>query len=90
MSKEKVIEFFSAVASDIALQEKLAAATDQESYVKIAQESGYSFTSEELDAVIAEQNEGELSDELLDAVAGGRANQFPCFHCFCFFRNDTE
>ena len=73
MSKESATEFLLMVASDTALQEKLASATAPESFVKIAQESGCSFTAEELFAVINEQNNEELKDEALDAVVGGRA-----------------
>ena len=72
MSKESATEFLLMVASDTALQEKLAVATDPDSFVKIAQESGCSFTTEELFAVISEQNNEELKDEALDAVVGGR------------------
>jgi predicted ribosomally synthesized peptide with nif11-like leader len=71
MSKESVSEFFLAVSSDETLQEKLAAATQPENFIKIAQEKGYRFTTEELFAVISEQNNGELNDEELNTVAGG-------------------
>jgi len=71
MSKESATEFLLMVASDTALQEKLAVATDPDSFVKIAQESGCSFTTQELFAVISEQNNEELKDEALDAVVGG-------------------
>jgi predicted ribosomally synthesized peptide with nif11-like leader len=73
MSKESATEFLLMVASDTALQEKLAVATDPDSFVKIAQESGCSFTTEELFAVISEQNNEELKDEALDAVVGGQS-----------------
>jgi predicted ribosomally synthesized peptide with nif11-like leader len=69
MSKESATEFLLMVASDTTLQEKLAVATDPDSFVKIAQESGCSFTAEELFAVISEQNNGELNDEELNSVA---------------------
>jgi len=73
MSKESATEFLLMVASDTALQEKLAVATDPDSFVKIAQESGCSFTTQELFAVISEQNNEELKDEALDAVVGGQS-----------------
>jgi len=72
MSKESATEFLLMVTSDTALQEKLASATQPENFIKIAQEKGYSFTTEELFAVISEQNNEELKDEALDAVVGGR------------------
>jgi predicted ribosomally synthesized peptide with nif11-like leader len=81
MSKESASEFLLMVASDTALQEKLAVATDPDNFVKIAQESGCSFTTEELFAVISEQNNGELNDQELNAVVAGvagRAAAAPC------------
>jgi predicted ribosomally synthesized peptide with nif11-like leader len=92
MSKESATEFLLMVASDTALQEKLASATDPESFVKIAQESGCSFTTQELFAVISEQNNEELKDEALDAVVGGK--QWNCMftahhaHFPCMFTAD--
>ena len=84
MSKESVSEFFLAVSSDETLQEKLAAATQPENFIKIAQEKGYSFTTEELFAVISEQNNEELKDEVLDAVVGGQQPQrMAQIVCFC-------
>jgi len=71
MSTEIVGQFLLAVSSDSALQEKLAA-TDSVNFVKIAQESGYSFTLEDLQAHLAQHNDGELSEDELEAVAGGR------------------
>ena len=60
----------------VAIQEKLAA-TDSVNFVKIAQESGYSFTLEDLQAHLAQHNDGELSEDELEAVAGGRKFNFP-------------
>jgi predicted ribosomally synthesized peptide with nif11-like leader len=72
MSTESVTQFFSAVSSDSRLQEKLTIATNPQSVVGIAKECGYSFTTEELKAVLTTANERELSDNELEAVAGGR------------------
>jgi predicted ribosomally synthesized peptide with nif11-like leader len=71
MSTEIVRQFLLAVSSDSQLQEKLAVATDTQNVVGMASECGYSFTAEELKAVLTEANERELSDKELDAVAGG-------------------
>jgi predicted ribosomally synthesized peptide with nif11-like leader len=76
MSTEIVRQFLLAVSSDSALQEKLAA-TDSVNFVKIAQESGYSFTLEDLQAHLAQHNDGELSEDELEAVAGGFIIKFP-------------
>jgi len=90
MSKESATEFFLMVASDTALQEKLAVATDPDSFVKIAQESGCSFTAEELFAVISEQNNEELKDEALDAVVGGAIPTGSCSNCRNAHRSDAS
>lgn len=71
MSTEIVRQFLLAVSSDSRLQEKLTVATDPQNVVGMASECGYSFTAEELKAVLTEANERELSDKELDVVAGG-------------------
>ena len=73
MSTESVRQFFSVVSSDSALKEKLASATDSVNFVQIAEDSGYSFTLEDLQAYIAQHLNDELSEEQLEAVAGGGA-----------------
>jgi predicted ribosomally synthesized peptide with nif11-like leader len=73
MSTERVSRFLSAVSSDSALQQKLAAVTDSVNFVKIVQECGYSFTLEDLQAHLAQHNNGELSEDELEAVAGGNS-----------------
>jgi predicted ribosomally synthesized peptide with nif11-like leader len=101
MSQESVTEFFLAVSSDEALQEKLEATTDPENFVNIAQESGYSFTTEDLMAVISSQNEGDLSDEALDTVVGGKVeldnysqlkfkNNWRHFDCLCVWKPGND
>ena len=74
MSTESISQFFSVVSSDSALKEKLAAITDSVNFVKIAQASGYNFSLEDLQAYIAQHNNGELSEDELEAVAGGKAS----------------
>ena len=74
MSTESVRQFLSAASSDSALKEKLAATTDSVNFVQIAQASGYSFSLEDLQAHITQHNNGELSEDELDAVAGGRSH----------------
>ena len=71
MSTESVREFFLAVSADSGLKQKLTAATDSVNFVQIAQESGYSFSLEDLQTYIAQHNNGELSEDELEAVAGG-------------------
>jgi predicted ribosomally synthesized peptide with nif11-like leader len=78
MSKEAVAEMMQAAGQDSALQQRLTEAGGFDEVVQIGAEKGYDFTSEELQMVLAErgisvtETEGdELSDEALEAVAGG-------------------
>jgi predicted ribosomally synthesized peptide with nif11-like leader len=83
MSDTKVEEFLKKVEEDQALQSELAKAleseNDREAVTALANSKGYDFSSEELWAGIQkrqaefEQKEGagELSEEELEAVAGG-------------------
>ncbi|MBW4573794.1 MAG: Nif11-like leader peptide family RiPP precursor [Aphanothece sp. CMT-3BRIN-NPC111] len=77
MSQEAVIQFFQALSQEKDLQGQLnyafATAAPQQ-LIQVASENGYSFTPEELSAVL--DNQGELSDQQLEAVAGGRRPQF--------------
>jgi predicted ribosomally synthesized peptide with nif11-like leader len=69
MSEEQLKAFLEKVKTDTSLQEKLKAADSPEAALEIAQEAGFSITSEELK--ISESV--ELSDEELEVgvVAGG-------------------
>ena len=83
MSDTKVEEFLKKVEEDQALQAELAkaleAGNEREAVTALANSKGYDFSSEELWAGIQKrqaefsQHEaaGELSDEELEAVAGG-------------------
>jgi predicted ribosomally synthesized peptide with nif11-like leader len=84
MSITKVEEFLNKVGEDAALQAELAKAleaeNDRQAVTELANSKGYEFSSEELWAEIQkrqaefEQNQaaaGELSDDELEAVAGG-------------------
>lgn len=83
MSVKKVEEFLNKVEENEALQADLAKAleaeNDREAVTELAKSNGYEFSSEELWAEIqkrqAEVNQkeiaGELSEEELEAVAGG-------------------
>lgn len=54
MIKKSVNQFLQAVAQDIALQEKFKVAADSKEFLKIDEELGYSFTTEDLKAVVKE------------------------------------
>jgi predicted ribosomally synthesized peptide with nif11-like leader len=76
MSKEAVEQMFQAAATDTALQQMLESADGYAAAVAIGAENGFNFTEEEAQAVLSERGlieglEGELSDEALEAVAGG-------------------
>ena len=78
MSKEAVEQMMQAAANDIALQQKLEAAGGFAAAVKIGADNGYNFTESDAKAVLSEHGllveegpEGELSDQALEAVAGG-------------------
>ncbi|ARV57832.1 hypothetical protein BZZ01_03555 [Nostocales cyanobacterium HT-58-2] len=80
MSRANVENFYQELLKDSALQEQLRTATDRDSTaalaVELGKEKGYGFTLEEAQAYIDEINannvpQGELSDELLESVAGG-------------------
>ncbi|GAB4317530.1 MAG: hypothetical protein Kow0091_24960 [Geminocystis sp.] len=84
MSQEAVISFLDAVPQNEELQRKLAtilesSENDREDAAQLANEYGYDITPDELWAEIqkrqqevkARQNAGELTDEELEAVAGG-------------------
>ncbi|GCL37701.1 MAG: Nif11-like leader peptide family RiPP precursor [Sphaerospermopsis kisseleviana] len=88
MSVNKVEEFLNQIAEDEALQTDLAKAleaeNDREAVTELANSKGYDFSSEELWAEIQKrqaefeqkQAEGELSDEELEAIAGGISPTF--------------
>jgi predicted ribosomally synthesized peptide with nif11-like leader len=83
MSSEAVNQFLQKIAEDETLQSSLAQAleaeNDREAVTQIGQQHGYTFTSDELWAEVKKrqhefetrQAAGELSDEELEAVAGG-------------------
>ncbi|MDB9524601.1 Nif11-like leader peptide family natural product precursor [Oscillatoria sp. CS-180] len=83
MSITAVQEFLGKVAEDPALQNDLAKAleaeSDRQAVANLAKSKGYDFSPEELAAeverrqqeVAQRQEAGELSDDELEAVAGG-------------------
>jgi predicted ribosomally synthesized peptide with nif11-like leader len=78
MSKEAVEQLLEAASKNTALQQKLEAAPGFPEAVKIGADNGYSFTEEDAKIVLQERGiltedgaEGELSEQALEAVAGG-------------------
>jgi predicted ribosomally synthesized peptide with nif11-like leader len=80
MSKADVQRLHQEVLQDVALQQRLRDAKDDQSLVALAleigQQKGYTFTKEEAQQYIKDLNisrsQQELSDEQLEAIAGGR------------------
>ena len=56
------------------LKEKLGKAESLDEVVKVLAEEGLAVTKEELEAALAQGENGELSEEALAAVSGGRIN----------------
>ena len=83
MSVESVNQLYQEVMQELALLEKFLAVRDRESLVNLAvevgQQKGYSFTVAEVEQALAAQSAasetGELSDEQLEAVAGGGSKE---------------
>lgn len=69
MSEEQIQAFLAKVKGDARLLQRLRAATDDESFVAMAREAGFSIDRAELSRYMASQM--ELTDEELEGVAGG-------------------
>ncbi len=86
MSMSAVQEFLTKVSEDQALQEQIAKAmesdNDRQSVTDLARSKGFDFTADELGQEISNREAearqkaeaGELSDDELEAVAGGGAS----------------
>lgn len=76
MSVESAKAFYSRMTKDEAFRTQLEQAASKEERQQILQAGGYEFTQEEWEAVTAEiqasnSTNNELKDEELEAVAGG-------------------
>ena len=71
MSEEQLKAFIEKVKADTILQEQLKAATDSDAILAIAKEAGFSISAEELT-----KSQSEVSDEELEAAAGGCVIEF--------------
>lgn len=58
MSQESANQFLEAVASDETLRDKFEAVNSPDDFLKISQQLGYNFTTEELMAIAREQSQG--------------------------------
>jgi predicted ribosomally synthesized peptide with nif11-like leader len=98
MSTTAVQDFLTKVSEDQSLQGELAKAlesdNDRQAVTALAQANGYEFSSDELWAEIQarqtdlakRQESDELSDEELEAVAGGELLVLRHQICYCYMR----
>ncbi|MEH1910897.1 MAG: Nif11-like leader peptide family natural product precursor [Nostoc sp.] len=75
MSNQSVYSFFSQVEQDSTLKQQVKATTNKDDLLRIAQESGYNFTAEDIKAFVEKNESDELDEEELEAVAGGGIKQ---------------
>ncbi|MBG1267462.1 Nif11-like leader peptide family natural product precursor [Nostoc sp. WHI] len=61
MTQQNATRLFQAVKQDQALQQRLKATADPNTFIQIAQERGYYFTAEELDSEISKLSEEDLA-----------------------------
>jgi predicted ribosomally synthesized peptide with nif11-like leader len=80
MSTKNLAKFIEQLQQDTSLQQRLAAVPDKEAQSRLAVELGaqlgYEFTTaevEELRSQRTQEEKGELDDNELEAVAGGKA-----------------
>ena len=77
MSQAEINRFVNDLASNEDLREMVVNNSEGvESLVAIAQDQGYDISVDEATDYIQANTQGELSDEQLDAVAGGKTSVF--------------
>jgi predicted ribosomally synthesized peptide with nif11-like leader len=81
-------QFYNLVQNSQELQEQLGAVENEESFnemaVRLGQENGYTFTAEDVKAFLTQKKEEanpELSEQELEAVAGGKSKYDPSTPC---------
>ena len=72
MAPESVTQFFAAVKQDEALKAKCQTATDAKTCVQLAEDRGYRFTTEELQAELSKLPEEELAELVNPGIAPRR------------------
>ena len=73
MSVENAKSFIEKLNSDETFLKQIAGAGSDEARLKVAQEAGFEFSTEELTSAIDQFSSEELSEEELEVVAGGAA-----------------
>ena len=74
MSAENVKAFIEKLNSDETFRSQIATAGSQEARLQMAKEAGFELSTEELSSIIDQFVDEELSEDELDAVAGGGEN----------------
>lgn len=72
MSQNNAAQLFKTVRQNQALQARLKAAADPETFIQIASENGYAFTLEELEAEISRLSAEEVAAVVNPGVAPRR------------------
>ncbi len=76
MSVENVKAFIEKLNSDETFRNRITEASDDEARLNIARDAGYEFTVEEFNQSVVAQQDEELSEDQLEAVAGGAMQIF--------------
>jgi predicted ribosomally synthesized peptide with nif11-like leader len=76
MSQRHAAEFFKDVQKDQALKARMQAISDPQTFIKIANDHGYSMTEAELETMINQLPESELA-AILNPGVGGRQRIVP-------------
>ncbi|MBW4511289.1 MAG: Nif11-like leader peptide family RiPP precursor [Scytonematopsis contorta HA4267-MV1] len=91
MSNNNIEQFYNLVQNSPELQEQLGTAENQQSFYEMASqlgsENGYSFSAGEAETFMTQRSlsgNSELSDEELEAVAGGKKKCLGRFTTVCF------
>ena len=71
MSEEQLQAFIAKDKNDTTLQEKLKAAASPDAAVEIAKDAGFAITTEDIQSMQSQSQSGEVSDDELEAAAGG-------------------
>ena len=72
MAQENAARFFKAIRLDEALQAKLKATTDPDTFIKIAESRGYQFTVKELETEISKLSAEEMAAVINPGIAPRR------------------
>ena len=83
MSEEQLAALLAKLRDDGGLQEKLKDAPDLDAVLAIAKEAGFDISKAAWLRYQANQTL-ELSDEELEGIAGGEAENYGSLYCQCF------